>query len=404
MGQGLSIRLQKYIADAGITSRRKAEMMIICGKVKVNGEVCRELGTKVDVDNDIVQIGHDVVNPESVERLYVVMNKPRSVLTTVSDPEGRETVMDHLGGLKVRVFPVGRLDYLSEGLLILTNDGELANMIMHPKYEINKVYEVKIFGLVNEGILNNLRKGIYGPDGLLQPKSVRVIEQLPNKTWLEFRLAEGKNREIRRICDAVGVTIDKLRRVAIERLSIDGLNPGEWRMHTRKEMLSMLGIKANGEKLVTSDYVSSKKSVPFNKRMKYRTNNGKAADDKEFRKFKKDRYFATIEREKEAQAAYELAKLEAQNKPSLAPKPVFRKPVDLDEPTTETAATPVKRSFERKPFERKPFERKPFERKPFEKKSFDRKPDRQPMLRSEYGADMDEDFSPRGRKPSSRWD
>lgn len=301
MSDSRSIRLQKYIADCGITSRRKAEDLILEGKVKINGIIVTELGSKVNVDNDLVEVNNEVIHIDAIERLYIVFNKPRSVVTTVSDPEGRTTVMDFLDGLKTRVFPVGRLDYLSEGLLILTNDGELGNKIIHPRYEIVKTYEVKIFGLVNEGLLQKLRVGIKDRDGLLQPKSVRVIEQLPNKTWLEFKLAEGKNREIRRLCEACGLTIDKLRRVAIGGLSIEGIKPGDFDILSRKEILKSLGIKDDLEGKVTQitmDYKSPKKSLPFEKRVKYKSKVGKPADSKEFRRFKKERYFTTINREK----------------------------------------------------------------------------------------------------------
>jgi 23S rRNA pseudouridine2605 synthase len=222
------VRLQKYIADSGITSRRKAEDLITSGQVKVNGVKVTELGTKVDPLDDSVMVRGEIVDHRRVDNIYVVMNKPRGYITSVNDPEGRKTVMDLVAPIKQRIFPVGRLDYLSEGLLLMTNDGELANMIMHPRFEVIKTYEVKIFGRVNEVILKKLKAGTTGPDGVLKPKSVRVIETLPNKTWIEFRLNEGKNREIRRICEAAGVTIDKLKRVAIGALSINSIKPGDW--------------------------------------------------------------------------------------------------------------------------------------------------------------------------------
>src|SRR5690606_30516075 len=169
--QDISIRLQKVIADCGVTSRRKAEGYILDGRVAVNGQIVTELGTKVNPGKDVIEVDGVALEMEAVEKLYIVMNKPRTYLTTVSDPEGRPTVLDLLYGVKQRIFPVGRLDYLSEGLLILTNDGDLANMIMHPKFEVEKVYEVKVFGYVNEALLQKIRKGVMTEEGLLKPKS-----------------------------------------------------------------------------------------------------------------------------------------------------------------------------------------------------------------------------------------
>jgi len=301
------IRLQKYIADCGITSRRKAEDLIVQGKVKVNGRLCIELGTKVDTTSDVVMVNDEVIDREAIDHIYLVLNKPRSYVTTMHDPEGRKTVMD-LVPIKTRVFPVGRLDYLSEGLLLLTNDGDIANKIIHPKFQVMKTYEVKVFGKINEALLKKLKAGIVAHDGTLRPKSVRVIEQLPNKTWLEFRLTEGKNREIRRICEACGVTIDKLKRVAIGGLSIDGIAPGRWEYITRAELLKVIGIKSDGSELpVPREYVSIKKTVNLKKYSKIQKDTT-LADSKEFTKFRKEVYFETLKGLKER-------KEEAANKP-----------------------------------------------------------------------------------------
>lgn len=227
------------------------------------------------------------------------MNKPRAYMTTLSDPEGRPTVMELIYGVKQRIFPVGRLDYLSEGLLILTNDGDLANMIMHPKYEVEKVYEVKVFGHVNEGILARIKRGVMTEDGLMKPKSVRVIEQLPNKTWLEFRLNEGKNREIRKICDAVDLTVDKLRRVAIEGLNIQTLPVGQYMFTTRKELLKSLGLNEHGEKVAIRKFLSAKKSLNVAKVAKIVAQTARPADDKRFQGFRKESYYETVQSIKE---------------------------------------------------------------------------------------------------------
>ncbi len=317
--QELLVRLQKVIADCGVTSRRKAEGLILDGRVTVNGRTITELGTKVNPHVDIIQVDERTIELAAVDKVYLVMNKPRAYMTTLSDPEGRPTVMDLIFGVKQRIFPVGRLDYLSEGLLILTNDGDLANMIMHPRYEVEKVYEVKVFGHVNEGILARIRRGVMTEDGLMKPSSVRVIEQLPNKTWLEFRLNEGKNREIRKICDAVDLTVDKLRRVAIEGLNIQSLPVGQYMFTTRKELLKALGLNEHGEKVQDRKFISMKKTLNVAKVAKIVASTARPADDKRFQAFRKDSYYETVRSIKETElrnaeeAAVKAADSEAQD-------------------------------------------------------------------------------------------
>jgi 23S rRNA pseudouridine2605 synthase len=318
--QDVSIRLQKVIADCGITSRRKAEGYILDGRVAVNGRIVTELGTKVNPHKDEIQVDDITLELAAVDKIYLVMNKPRAYMTTLSDPEGRPTVMELIYGVKERIFPVGRLDYLSEGLLILTNDGDLANMIMHPKYEVEKVYEVKVFGHVNEALLAKIKRGVMTEDGLLKPKSVRVIEQLPNKTWLEFRLNEGKNREIRKICEAVELTVDKLRRVAIESLNIQTLPVGQYMFTTRKELLKALGLNEHGEKVAERKFVSAKKSLNTVKVAKIVSKTARPADDKKFQSFRKESYYETVQSIKDLKVrqaeedALKLAEAAAQEK------------------------------------------------------------------------------------------
>lgn len=290
------VRLQKYIADSGVTSRRKAEELILKGRVKVNGIIVTTLGSKVDPTKDVVQVDHKFINPEKVEKLYIVLNKPRGVITSVSDPEGRETVLDLLKHIPQRIFPVGRLDYLSEGLLLLTNDGHFANMIMHPRHEVVKVYEVKVFGVVTEKILSDLSRGVRQSDGLLKPRSVKVIGQLKNKTWLEFKLQEGKNREVRRLCEAVGLTVDKLRRIAIAGLTIDKLPVGHFEIYTKSEILKQLGLNEDGE-LVNAELATGpktlKKAVKTEK-LKIKNLTAKTATSHEFKRFRKESYYKTL--------------------------------------------------------------------------------------------------------------
>ncbi|MCB9094265.1 MAG: rRNA pseudouridine synthase [Halobacteriovoraceae bacterium] len=301
------IRLQKYIADCGITSRRKAEELITRGLVKVNEKVVTQLGTKVIPGSDLVQVEDKVIDRDGLQRVYLVMNKPRGVVSTVFDPEGRKTVLDLCKGIKSRIYPVGRLDYLSEGLLLMTNDGELTQKLIHPKYEITKVYEVKVFGVVTEGLLRRLRTGVKDKGDLLVPESVRIIGQLPAKTWLEFRLKEGKNREIRRICEACGLTIDKLRRVAIGGLALDGIKPGDFNIVSRNELLRAIGLNSNGEKVKDHNYISTKKSINKKKRLKNLNTEAAQADAQEFKIFRKDKYFETMLKRKREQAEREQA-------------------------------------------------------------------------------------------------
>lgn len=326
--QDLSIRLQKVIADCGVTSRRKAETLILEGRVQVNGDVVRELGTKVNPEVDAIQVDGTALEVGAVDKVYLVMNKPRAYMTTVSDPEGRPTVLELIYGVKQRIFPVGRLDYLSEGLLILTNDGDLANMIMHPKYEVEKTYEVKVFGMVNEAILAKIRKGVMTEEGLLKPKSVRVIEQLPNKTWIEFRLNEGKNREIRRICEAVDLTVDKLRRVAIGGLNIQSLGVGRYVFTTRKELLKALGLNDHGMKVTERKFVSAKKSLNVAKVQKIVGKTARAADDKKFHSFRKESYYETVQSMKDLKAkALEEAAMKASDEMAQEKAAYFAKTI-----------------------------------------------------------------------------
>ncbi len=303
------LRLQKYIADCGITSRRKAEDLISQGRVTVNGEVVMELGTKVNPASDVIMVDGALADLQSVEKIYVYVHKPRGYVTTLNDPEGRRTVMDLVKDIPERIYPVGRLDYLSEGLLIMTNDGDVANMIMHPKYDVTKIYEVKVFGSVTDSILTKLKAGALIDEGFVKPQSVRIIKQLPGKTWLEFRLNEGKNREIRKLCEAVGLTVDKLKRVAIENLTNEGVAPGKYRVLTKAHLLNALGLNSDGSKnLKSPKYMSPKKTIDISRKG---PQPGTEADSESFQKFRREAYFETVKtikenKEKMAQRAQAL--------------------------------------------------------------------------------------------------
>lgn len=324
-----TIRLQKVIADAGITSRRKAEELILQGRVKVNGLKVNILGTKVNPRQDVVMVDGESIDAGKKEKIYLLFHKPRGVMTTLSDPEGRKTVMDFVQDITERIYPVGRLDYLSEGLLLMTNDGDVANTIIHPRGCITKVYEVKVFGAITPGILKELRKGYQSEVGFLKPKSVRVIKQLKAKTWLEFRLGDGKNREIRRLCEACGLTIDKLKRVAIGGLTVEGIAPGSWRMLSLKQLLHLIGIDKGGRVKVDYEYESPKRSV--NLRMKG-VQNCTSANDQAFTKFRKETYFSSL-REIEAKKlreAKEKNEAQARLKEEKHQKRVFKKKKRLE--------------------------------------------------------------------------
>lgn len=239
-------RVQKILAGAGVGSRRKVEEMIAEGRVRVNGEVVA-LGAKADPIKDIIKVGNRRIHT-SEPRIYIAMNKPRSVITSASDPEGRKTVLDLLPGIRFRVYPVGRLDYQSEGLLLLTNDGELANRLMHPSSEVGKVYHVKIQGQLEPGALSRLRKGVRLEDGLTAPARVTVLETGEKSSWVEIILHEGRNRQIRRMVEAVGHRVQRLRRMSIGPVTLGKLRAGESRMLTDDEVRQLgKAASARGE-------------------------------------------------------------------------------------------------------------------------------------------------------------
>ncbi len=231
-------RLQKILASVGIASRRKAEEIIIEGRVTVNGKTVTELGTKADLETDHIKVdGRLLREPE--KHVYLALYKPDSVVTTASDPQGRATVLDLLHGLKVRVFPVGRLDYHSEGLLILTNDGEFANSITSAKSHVPKTYVVKIKGNLTPEAEEKFRTGIPLSGKRTAPAGLRLIRKGDNP-WYEVRLIEGRNQQIRIMFKHLGHLVEKLRRVKIGPLEIGKLNPGEFRHLLPVEVMALM--------------------------------------------------------------------------------------------------------------------------------------------------------------------
>lgn len=229
-------RLQKVMAQCGVASRRKSEELILDGQVKVNGKVCKVLGTCVDED-DIIEVNGKVIGKE--KKVYILMNKPRNCVTTVSDDRGRPTVIDKLDGfVKARVYPVGRLDFDTTGALILTNDGALANKLMHPSKEIEKVYIAKVKGLVSEEKLELLRNGIKLEDGMTSPAEVELLNHNEEKrtSVVKITIHEGRNRQVKRMFEAIKYEVVKLTRESIAGISTRGLYEGKYRKLTPEEI------------------------------------------------------------------------------------------------------------------------------------------------------------------------
>jgi 23S rRNA pseudouridine2605 synthase len=227
-------RLQKVIAESGYTSRRKAEELIEQGKVLVNGKIVKKLGTKVS-NEDIITVNGLILKKE--QKVYYLFYKPRGVVSTVSDDKGRKTVLDFFPQ-KERIYPVGRLDYNTSGLILLTNDGELTNYLLHPKNEIEKVYLVKIKGIVDANIIEQLKKGVLIDNSISKAKEIKVYKKdIKNQTSLvEITVHEGKNHQIKKMFNKVGLDVLKLKRICFSFLNLKGLKTGEYRKLTSLEI------------------------------------------------------------------------------------------------------------------------------------------------------------------------
>jgi 23S rRNA pseudouridine2605 synthase len=227
-------RLQKIIAEMGIASRRAAEEMIIEGRVTVNGKQA-EIGMKANPMRDHIKVdGRLLVTPE--RKVYFILNKPRGVLTSLGDPGGRPTVKDFLKGIKQRVFPVGRLDYDSEGMLLLTNDGELAHAVLHPSKKIPKTYLVKIKGVLDKEAMERLRNGIRLDRTMTAPAKVKPLRKTDINSWIEMTIYEGKKRQIRRMLEKVGHPVMRLMRIRINGIEMGKIKPGELRRLSSEEL------------------------------------------------------------------------------------------------------------------------------------------------------------------------
>lgn len=229
------MRLQKYLALCGVASRRHAEQMILDGKVQVNGITVREMGIQIDEEKDSVSVCGSIVRPET-EKHYLAYYKPIGEVTTANDPEGRATVMDKFQDYPVRLFPVGRLDYDSEGLLLLTNDGEMMNRLLHPSHEVSKVYLIKASNQVTEDEVRRLRTGVLIDGRLTSPAQVRIIRHETFDTVLLVSIHEGRNRQVRKMLEAIGHQVISLKRVEFGPVSLGDLPRGQWRKLTDTEI------------------------------------------------------------------------------------------------------------------------------------------------------------------------
>jgi len=243
-------RLQKLIAAAGLASRRHAEEMIKAGEVTVNGQVVTELGTKADPERDHIKVRGRLINPKlkSREKVYVLLNKPRGYLTSLADPEGRPLVTELLPQSLGRLHTVGRLDFNTEGLLILTNDGEFTNFITSARNRVEKVYEVKVKGVPPDEAIDRLRRGIVLDDGVrTAPAKIKKTGESDTNSWFEVLLHEGRNQQIRRMFDSIGHSVLKLRRVRIGFLKDERLAPKQWRSLTPSEVARFMSSKRKRE-------------------------------------------------------------------------------------------------------------------------------------------------------------
>ena len=239
-------RLQKAIAEAGVTSRRKAEQFILAGKVKVNGKVIQELGYKVD-EKDRIEVEGVPITKE--KKVYFLLNKPREMISSVSDEKHRKTVVD-LIPCKERIYPVGRLDYDTTGVLLLTNDGEFANILMHPSKEVEKVYIAKIKGILKGEAIKELKQGVLvdGQKVKAERVKVRKIDPKKNTSMVEISIHEGKNHQVKKMFESVGYEVLKLKRERISFFDLTGLKSGEYRPLTPKEIAKVFALKKREKK------------------------------------------------------------------------------------------------------------------------------------------------------------
>lgn len=227
-------RLQKFLSQAGVSSRRQAERLMLEGRIKVNGQVVTQLGTKVDPERDNVKVDGKLIHGEN--HVYLLLNKPKGTLCTLDDPARRPLVTDLIQGVKARVYPVGRLDYDTTGVLLLTNDGELTNLLTHPKHHVPRVYVAKVKGVPTEAQIEKLKKGVYVEGRRTSPASAKILSVKEKNCLLQLTLQEGRNRQVKHMCMAIGHPCQKLTRTEFGFLTSEGLVPGQWRHLTPGEV------------------------------------------------------------------------------------------------------------------------------------------------------------------------
>ncbi|MCC6555133.1 MAG: pseudouridine synthase [Polyangiaceae bacterium] len=230
-------RLQKIIARAGITSRRAAEELIRSGRVRVNGRIVTELGQKADRRRDRIEVDGKRLVPEAP--IYIVLHKPRNVVSTLRDPEGRPTVAELVRDAGARLYPIGRLDFATSGVLLMTNDGDFANAMLHPRGGVPKTYVAKLRGVLSEEDLEPWRRGVRLEDGMTLPAEARLLRHEGDKTWIELTLREGRNQQIRRMGEATGWPVMRLARMSFAGVTSEGLRPGAWRPLTADELIEI---------------------------------------------------------------------------------------------------------------------------------------------------------------------
>ena len=256
------MRLQKFLASCSVASRRGAEALIKQGRIKVNGETVAEMGVKIDEENDIVEFDGKRVKPDS-KMIYVLLNKPVGFVTTVSDDKGRDTVMELVSDIPVRIYPVGRLDYDTEGLLLMTNDGDLTYRITHPKNNVEKTYVAEVTGNISMNTLVALRNGVYLDGVRTAPAKVEVIGATRYGTKLEITIHEGKNRQVRRMFESVGCIVKRLKRTKEAGLILGHVPLGHWRKLNESEvnMLKKIGTgKKSSAEMRKARYRGNKNS------------------------------------------------------------------------------------------------------------------------------------------------
>jgi pseudouridine synthase len=253
-------RLQKIIARAGIASRRHAEELIQEGRVKVNGKAVTELGTKVDVAKDRITVDGKPLKQET-KKYYILLHKPRGYVTTMADPQGRKTVSDLVKDIPVRLYPIGRLDYDTEGLLLMTNDGDLTFALTHPKHEINKTYAVRVTGIPKTGDLELIARGVELEDGITAPAEVALVDIIDGNAILEITIHEGRNRQVRRMCEKIGCPVIRLKRKQLAFLTLDKVARGHYRHLTTKEIERLKKLTQEGKEKKLAGKVNTFKAT-----------------------------------------------------------------------------------------------------------------------------------------------